>query len=389
MAHQTNARVGYLAAVTKLKEAATVADHLGGPDEAGCRAQADHLLSNCHMRLGELPAAARAACSSVREARASGDRSLLVVALSACGAVGQMVPDEMVRAEKASRAQERLSGSPYHMYDFLDLSQEGRFPLPTTPGEVALIHLAYYTAAVAICDAALAACSSRDSPAAADSTRFPLRTAEANARSHLDTCLIDGAAREPHGVGDRSEVLNRGFALLRQAVGLRRDYLHSGQLRGSDVREGRRTLGGALLQLGTKLMNVDQCEKAAACLREALELSESTGDVWVTQIALSYLVNLAGRGDAVGPAEAEAMRLRLNTLLEQLRWSPEADCTICFEPLTPPARPRSAAVGTPACLQLRACACCTARTCSTAAASLPGGSRHRNVRAPFVCKGPG
>jgi len=337
MAHQTNARVGYLAAVTKLKEAATVADDLGGPDGSSFRAQADQLLSNCLMRLGEMPAAARAACSSVREARASGDRTTLVIALSACGAVAQMVPDEMVRAEKASREQERLSGSPYQIYDILDLSQEGRFALPTTPGKVALIRLSYYTAAVAICDAALAACGGRDSPAAADSARVPLWTAEANARSHLGTCLIDGAAREPHGVGDRSEVLNRGFALLRQAVALRRHYLQSGQLRSSDVREGRRALGGALLQLGMQLMNVGQCEKAAACLREALELSESTGDVRVTQIALSHLVNVSVRGDAVGPAEAEAMRLRLNKLLERLGRSPEVNCTICFEPLTTPA----------------------------------------------------
>jgi len=37
-----------------------------------------------------------------------------VIALDVCGTVPHMVPDEMAEAEKASREQERLSGSPYY-----------------------------------------------------------------------------------------------------------------------------------------------------------------------------------------------------------------------------------------------------------------------------------
>jgi hypothetical protein len=88
-----------------------VADLIGGAEGADRRVNADVLISNCMLRLGNLAAGARAACSSLRAARAAGSRRSLVIALSACGALAQKAPDEMNKAERESREQERLSGS--------------------------------------------------------------------------------------------------------------------------------------------------------------------------------------------------------------------------------------------------------------------------------------
>jgi len=82
----------------------------------------------------------------------------------------------------------------------------------------------------------------------------------------------------------------------------------------------------------------DGMAEAEACLREALALSEGLGDVFLTVKILTYLINLCGEAHAaMGPAEAEAFRSRLNLLLAQMGRSPETSCSICLEPLAPPA----------------------------------------------------
>ena len=111
-ARMTGARVGHLAALEKLKEATEVAHNIGGADGAFCRAQADKLRSNSLLQMVDMGGAARAACSMLRAARASGSRTMLVEGLTACGAVAQTASDEMASAERESRYQERLGGSP-------------------------------------------------------------------------------------------------------------------------------------------------------------------------------------------------------------------------------------------------------------------------------------
>jgi len=97
-----NTRIGYLAAAENAKEAASVADLIGGAEGAE-RTAADQLLANCLLSLGNVAAAARATCSSRREARAAGSRTLLVMTLVTCGKVANQAPDEMVKAERESR----------------------------------------------------------------------------------------------------------------------------------------------------------------------------------------------------------------------------------------------------------------------------------------------
>jgi len=137
----TNTRIGYLAAVEKFKEVASVADLIGGAEGADRRTEADGLLSICLLSLGNTAAAARAACSSLRAARAAGSRTLLVKSLVTCGNVATQAPDEMAKAEKESREQERLGDSP--SYGGLDLSQEGWVSLPTNPATLSWLSLAY------------------------------------------------------------------------------------------------------------------------------------------------------------------------------------------------------------------------------------------------------
>jgi len=162
-----NTRVGYLAAVAKAKEAAAVSDLIGGPGGASRHTQADLLLSRCLLRLGEKAAAACAACSSLRSARASGNISALTDALFKCRNVAQEAPDKMVKAERENREQERRSGSA-PSYGGLDLSQEGHISLPTSPAALSRLRITYMEAAVALCDSALVAAAGRDSPAADD-----------------------------------------------------------------------------------------------------------------------------------------------------------------------------------------------------------------------------
>jgi hypothetical protein len=76
--------------------------------------------------------------------------------------------------------------------------------------------------------------------------------------------------------------------------------------------------------------------EAAACMREALELSEET-DVHLKQTVLCHLANMSGRPDLpVGPTEAAAFRSRLNALYAQAGRNTDTSCTICLEPLEQP-----------------------------------------------------
>ena len=132
----TNTRIGLLAAVEKDGEAATVADLIGGVEGALGRVRTRTNLSptNWMTHLGDMAAAALAAVFSLRAARASGNRTMLVSGLTSCGEMARFAPGEMAGAERASREQERIGGSPVS-YGGLDLSHEGRISLPTTPVE--------------------------------------------------------------------------------------------------------------------------------------------------------------------------------------------------------------------------------------------------------------
>jgi len=309
----SNTRIGYLAAVEKYKEAALVADLLA-QDGAYCRAMLDGERSGCLLFMGEMAAAAHAACSALRAARASNGTGL-VTALLACGNVALKAPDEMVKAETESRKHEPHSGS--SSYDGLDLS---RIILPTTPAALFRLSLAYREAAIAICDMMLA-----DSPTDNGERRVPLRL-EANVRGDL------GASLYKLG-GDRQ----RSFELFRQAVALLRQQMRTAP--GVDP-EAVRSLAAWLGYLASVLNDEgpDQYAEAEACLREALKLSKETDDVLVKQIALRDLANLSCRPDQpMGFSEAAALRSRLNTLSAQNGRTTDTNCTICLEPLEQPA----------------------------------------------------
>jgi len=212
-AGMVNTRISKLAAVDKMKKAACVAELMGGAAGAFWRGNAYQALSDCLRRVRDMDGAAWAACASLRAARESGNRTILVTALCICGEAAWKAPNEMVRAERESREQERRSGSP--SYNDLDLSQEGRISLPTTPAALSRLPLAYHEAAVAICDAALAAAGGR-SPAAADGMRVPELQQEARARGCLGACL-----------DNMGEEHKRSFELLRQAVALQRQVVRT------------------------------------------------------------------------------------------------------------------------------------------------------------------
>ena len=329
-AKMANTRIVRLAAVEKYTEAATVADLIGGAAGADRRAEVDQLRSICFLQVCDNVAAVRAACSSFRAARASGSRTMLVNSLVTCGTVAKVAPGEIAAAEKESREHERCSGSP-PSYGGLDLSQEGRISLPTTPAALSRLNLAYLEAAVGFCDAALcgaalAAAGGRDSPAANDSRRAS-RT-EARARGSLGASLYE--------LGEERQ---RGLELLRQAVALRRQVLRA-VVPGHETRNAQQDLAHQLSSLGVVLQQhgFDGMAETEACLREALALCESSGDVWLIEKTLRYLVNMCGLADAtVGLAEAEAFRSRLNQLLVQMGRSVETSCSICLEPLAPAA----------------------------------------------------
>jgi len=320
-------RVGYLAAVEKAKEATAVADLIDGVEGAFCRAEAGQLLVECLLRGENVAAAARAACSSLRSARASGSRTFLVSALSMCGAVAQQAPDEMVKAERESREQERLGGSP--SYFGLDLSQEGRIRLPTTPDDLSWLEVTYYEAAVVACDAAIEAAGGRDTAAAADERRVPTLRNEAEARSRLGLSLYEAGEAQS------------GSELLQQAVALMRQWMLT-TAPGSDALQAKLWLAALLSNMAVKLSDHDlptspEMADAAAYLREALELSEDTDDVGLKQHVLRHLANMSGRPDQpVKPAEAAAFRSRLNALYAQTGRNHDTSCTICLEPLEQP-----------------------------------------------------
>jgi len=106
----TDTRIGNLAVVEMLKEASTFADLIGGADGAGRRADADQVLSSTLLYLGEWTSAAHAACSSLRAARASGCRTILVAVLATCSEVAKIAPGEMASAER-ERAESRRSAT--------------------------------------------------------------------------------------------------------------------------------------------------------------------------------------------------------------------------------------------------------------------------------------
>jgi len=326
-AHMANTQSSFLAAVEKYREAGTVADLIGGARGASDRANAESFMSLCLTRSGDNAAAARAACSALRAARTSGNRTLLVSVLTGCGDEATVTPGEMAIAERESREQERLSGPP-PSDAILDLSQEGRISLPTAPAALSRLGLAYFEAAVAICDAALAAPGGRGSPAGGGDWSVPSLFAEACARGSLGISLFNmGTQRQ------------RSFYLMRQAVGLSRQVLwtaapgHYTLHAQRGLADRLSSLGGALKNRGSKTM-----AEAEACLREALELGEGLGDVQLTEKTLRYLVNMCGFPHAaVGLAEAEVFRSRLNQLFVQMGRSPETSCSICLEPLAPPA----------------------------------------------------
>jgi len=298
-----NTQIGLRAAVEKAKEAATVAKLIGGAEGADHRANAHLLQHNCMFRLGDMAPAARFACSLLRATRATGNRPFLVTALTSCADVAKRAPDEMAKAERESRDQERFSGSP-PSYGGLDLSQEGRVSLPTSPAALSRLELTYREASVASCDAALAAVGGRGSPDADDKQLVPSLCFEAATRGYLGICLID--------LGEERE---RGFALIRQAVPLLRKRLRTAAS-WDDAVLSEHSLAGWLCHLGHLLStHSSQTVEAAACLRGAQELSETLNDVLLKQDVLRYLANMSGRPDQpVGLAEATTLRSRLNAL---------------------------------------------------------------------------
>ena len=104
--------------------------------------------------------------------------------LSMCGNLAREAPVELAKAERDRQTQERLSISPSH--GDLDLSQEGRIRLPA---DISRLSLAFNTAAVDLCDAALLAAGGCDGAAAASSHIVPLLEVEAHARGVLGSSL--------------------------------------------------------------------------------------------------------------------------------------------------------------------------------------------------------
>jgi len=311
--------------VAKAKEALAVADLIGGEGGGLRHAHVGLFLSTCLLRLGETAAAACAACSSLQTARASGNISHLVGALSACGNVAKWAPNEMAKAERESREQlKRLGGSP-PSYGRHDLSQEGHISLPTSPAALSRLCITYMEATVALCDAALAAAGGRDSPAAADDRLVPSLSLEAEARGSLGGGL-DELGLEPQ----------RSLELHRQSVALLRLAVQAAAP--GNTQNANLSLARMLFNLAVTVLGHNEVVEAAAYMRETLELGEETGDVALKQMVLLNLSNMSARPDQpVGPAEAAALRSRLNALYSQAGRDPDTSCAICLEPLEQPA----------------------------------------------------
>jgi len=230
----------------------------------------------------------------------------------------------MVKAERAHREQGRRSGSA-PSYGGLDLSQEGHIRLPTTPAALSRLCITYMEAAIKICDAALAGAGGRGSPAVDDELRVPSLGLEAEVRAHLGSSLVN-LGEEPQ----------RGLELVRQAVVLMRQRVRRAAP-GPDVLHAKGALAVTLCNLGVVLAESDGMAEAETCLREALELGEETDSVELKQNVLRNLANMSGRpNQPVGPAEAAALRSRLNALYAQAGRNPDTSCTICLEPLKQP-----------------------------------------------------
>jgi len=147
-------RHGNLTTVGILREAAAVADLIGGAAGLHRNIHVFYVISHCQLALGDVTAAAGAAFASQRAARAVGSRTELVKALALAGTVALDGPDAMARTESEGRQQERTSR--YSTYG-LDLSKEGRIRLPSTPADLSRLSRTYCEAAVAVCDASVAA----------------------------------------------------------------------------------------------------------------------------------------------------------------------------------------------------------------------------------------
>jgi len=257
----TSTRIGYLAAVEKAKETAAVADYVGGARGAILGLDADVILSSCLVNLGDMAAGARAACSALQAARASDRTMSLVSVLCVCGGAADVAPDEMLKTERESREQERLNGSPPSLGG-LDLSQVGQISLPTTPAALPRLGLAYYKAAVSICDDAHAAARDRGSPLAANNVRLLSSRVEARARGCLGVRLQE-----------LGEERKRSLKLVRQAVALSRMVLQLSRMVLQIASPGRCALEAkmTLIALLNSLSNVEKAPgsntAAAACLR--------------------------------------------------------------------------------------------------------------------------
>jgi len=229
---------------------------------------------------------------------------------------------------RKERAESRSCSAPLPpSYGGIDLSQEGRVSLPNTPAALSWLGLAYSEAAVDVCDAALAAAGGRGSLAATDSGRVPSLKVEAQARGYLGICLNELCkGRQP------------SLELLWQAVALRRQVARAAP--DHDTLSVQWGLADQLTTLGLLVSKnpFKEVAEAEACLREALALGDNLGDVQLKVRTLRFLINLSGEaGATLGPAEAEAFRSRLSELLLRMGREPETSCSICLEPLAPPA----------------------------------------------------
>jgi hypothetical protein len=324
-----DSRSSYLASADKFRQAAAVTPAIRGSYGAGLRSAAERVQAHSMVRAGDTAGAARVACASVASARAGANRTLLVEALISCAIVARSSSDDMVRAEEEMARCEQarvpadgpaLDTHPPPARPPLDLSSEGRVRMPTTGLERALLGLAYSQAAVDICDAAIAAAAAPGGPPVNDS-HVPSLDAQASARSNLARCLVES------GIDPA-----RGVALLREAAALRRRLLAERP----DASHARRVLAIALSNLGAALAQVGletERGEADACMREALQLGDSTHDVGVQKGVLTNLINRSG--ERPEGADGETLRSRLNQIYLKAGRDPDTHCAVCLELLQP------------------------------------------------------
>jgi len=208
-ANERKTNAGHLAKLAKLKEAAAVANAIGGETGATLRAISDQGLWLTLLAAGDCVAAARAASSMLSAARAeSGNLSMLVEAMATCAIVARRAPETMAKADKKGREKETRDGSLSDKgQQRPSLSQEGRFRFPTTPAALSQLTRAYLTAAVAVCDAALAGyIPDSDTPVSARGRHIPSRRVRAEvqlllmaASSRARTALWTSVLAAPRG----------------------------------------------------------------------------------------------------------------------------------------------------------------------------------------------